>query len=175
MQPEKHPGGTEWRASSRGNLDLRGGASQTQLMAHIYLTFDFGSDEEKAQQARHRLEGWKQAFRLDKKLTYKFDRSNGAAGKAAPEEVQKEQKKKEPVKKREAKSAKSEKNEEPTKETEKIKLLIRLAFSNHEKLTEQRWVDRIPAEEPFKEAAPAAVREGQPTFDDVEARFDVLD
>ena len=43
-------------------------------MAHIYLTFDFAKDEEKAQQARHKLEGWKQAFRLDKKLLYKVER-----------------------------------------------------------------------------------------------------
>src|SRR5690242_21204981 len=44
-------------------------------MAHIYMTFDFGTDEEKAQQARHKLDGWKQAFRLDKKLIYKFERA----------------------------------------------------------------------------------------------------
>ena len=37
-------------------------------MAHIYLVFDFASDEEKAQLARHKLETWKQAFRLDKRL-----------------------------------------------------------------------------------------------------------
>ncbi|HUL15335.1 MAG TPA: hypothetical protein VLV88_05015 [Terriglobales bacterium] len=140
-------------------------------MAHIYLTFDFGTDEEKAQQARHRLEGWKQAFRLDKKLTYKFDRSDGADAEAHPEE----EKKKESAKKGKAKSAKGNKLEEAAAEAEKIKLLIRLAFSSHEKLTEQRWVDRIPTEEPFKEAAPEAVREGQPAFEDVEARFEVLD
>ena len=44
-------------------------------MAHIYMSFDFGTDEEKAQQARHKLEMWKQAFRLDKKLLYKFERT----------------------------------------------------------------------------------------------------
>src|SRR5262249_60029221 len=43
-------------------------------MAHTYLTFDFGKDEEKAQQARHKLDAWKQAFRLDKKMQGKFDR-----------------------------------------------------------------------------------------------------
>ena len=56
------------------HLDLRLGASQTFPMAHTYMLFDFGADEEKAQQARHKLEGWKQAFRLDKKLQVKFDR-----------------------------------------------------------------------------------------------------
>jgi hypothetical protein len=140
-------------------------------MAHIYLTFDFGTDEEKAQQARHRLEGWKQAFRLDKKLIYKFDRSDGAAAEkteaAAPKERDSKGKK--------GKSAKEGNSAEPAVPPEKIKLLIRLAFSNHEKLTEQRWVDRIPAEEPFKEAAPATVRDGEGAFADVEARFDDLD
>ena len=48
-------------------------------MAHIYMQFDFATDEEKAQLARHKLEVWKQAFRLDKKLLYKFERSGEAA------------------------------------------------------------------------------------------------
>ena len=48
-------------------------------MAHTYLIFDFGTDEEKAQLARHKLEGWKQAFRLDKKLQYKLERPEDEA------------------------------------------------------------------------------------------------
>src|SRR3989442_513882 len=44
-------------------------------MPQSYLIFDFGANEEAAQQARHRIEGWKQAFRLDKKLLLKFERS----------------------------------------------------------------------------------------------------
>ncbi len=47
-------------------------------MAHIYMHFDFGADEEKAQEARHKLDGWKQAFRLDKKLQYKMERPEDA-------------------------------------------------------------------------------------------------
>src|SRR5438477_9738671 len=47
-------------------------------MAHSYIRFDFGTDEEKAQQARHKLDGWRQAFRLDKKLQYKLDRPDSA-------------------------------------------------------------------------------------------------
>ena len=43
-------------------------------MAQSYLIFDFGTNEEAAQQARHKLEGWKQAFRLNKKLQLKFER-----------------------------------------------------------------------------------------------------
>src|ERR1700682_1329033 len=48
-------------------------------MAQTYLLFDFGADEEKLQQARHKLDGWKQAFRLDKKLQFKFDRGEAPA------------------------------------------------------------------------------------------------
>ena len=47
-------------------------------MAHSYIRLDFGTDEEKAQQARHKLDGWRQAFRLDKKLQYKLDRPDSA-------------------------------------------------------------------------------------------------
>src|SRR6202790_3668646 len=45
-------------------------------MAYSFLIFDFGSDEETAQQARHRIEGWKQGFRLDKKLQLKIERKD---------------------------------------------------------------------------------------------------
>ena len=48
-------------------------------MAHTYLLFDFGTDEEKAQLARQKLERWKQAFRLDKKLQYKLERAEDEA------------------------------------------------------------------------------------------------
>jgi hypothetical protein len=51
-------------------------------MAHSYIKLDFGTDEEKAQQARHKLDGWKQAFRLDKRLLYKLDRPESNAGEA---------------------------------------------------------------------------------------------
>src|ERR1700693_1948731 len=60
-------------------LTCRHPASQTSVMAHTYLLFDFGPDEEKVQQARHKLESWKQAFRLDKKLQYKLERELSAA------------------------------------------------------------------------------------------------
>src|SRR5215469_2324798 len=48
-------------------------------MPHSFLIFDFGTNEEAAQQARHRLEGWKQGFRLDKKLQLKFERKEKEA------------------------------------------------------------------------------------------------
>src|ERR1700730_7497855 len=56
-------------------LDSHGVYRYTKSMAQSFLVFDFGSDEELAQQARHRVDGWKQGFRLDKKLLLKFDRS----------------------------------------------------------------------------------------------------
>ena len=43
-------------------------------MAHTFMIFNFGSNEEAAQQARHKVEGWKQGFRLGNKLMVKFDR-----------------------------------------------------------------------------------------------------
>src|SRR6267143_6691683 len=60
-------------------LTCRHLASQTSVMAQTYLLFDFGPDEKKVQQARHKLESWKQAFRLDKKLQYKLERDQAAA------------------------------------------------------------------------------------------------
>lgn len=148
-------------------------------MAHIYLTFDFAGNEEKAQQARHKLDNWKQAFRLDKKLLYKFDRGDGASVAASEtehaEESEKPAKKGKGAKGAKPKAAKGEKEGEKPAASTQAKLYLRLGFSNHEKLTEQRWVDRIPAEEPFKEASPAAIREGEPGFDEVEGHFEELD
>ncbi len=153
-----------------GNLTRSGPESQTECMAHIYLTFDFASDEEKAQQARHKLDSWKQAFRLDKKLLYKFDRGNGASA-APPEEGAKKEKAP-----RGTKSKAAPKQKEPESvPASQTKLYLRLGFSNHEKLTEQRWVERIPAEEPFKSAAPVTIRQGQSAFEEVESRFEELD
>ncbi|HWZ53439.1 MAG TPA: hypothetical protein VNV84_01715, partial [Candidatus Acidoferrales bacterium] len=43
-------------------------------MAHSYLVFNFGTDEETAQQARHKIEAWKQGFRLGNKMLLKFER-----------------------------------------------------------------------------------------------------
>src|SRR5579863_4814228 len=58
-----------------------------QGMAHSFLIFDFGSNEDAAQQARHRIEGWKQGFRLDKKLQVKFERKEPEAEAAGAEAV----------------------------------------------------------------------------------------
>src|SRR5208282_5087702 len=103
-------------------------------MAQSYLLFDFGSDEEAAQRARHAVDGWKQAFRLDKKLLLKFareeeDEKPDAADSSNPKDAH-------------------------------VRLMVRLDFSDHERLSHQRWLDRIPGEENFKAAHPKIVRQG---------------
>ena len=153
-------------------LDLEEGGTQTAGMAHIYMVFDFAADEEKLQQARHKLEGWKQAFRLDKKLLYKLERERAAGddAAAAPAKAEKEQK---PAKgKGKAKAAVDEQKAEAGAD---VKLLVRLAFSGHEKLTEQRWVQRIPVEEPFQGASPKVVKSGEAGFEEVEKKFEELE
>jgi hypothetical protein len=110
-------------------------------MAQSYLVFDFGTNEEAAQLARHRIEGWRQGFRLGTKMQFKFDR-------------------KEPEKKDGG---------------ERVRVILRLDFSDHEKLSHHRWVERIPGEEPFKDASPDVIRPGDPEFDKTTDLFDSLD
>lgn len=166
-----------------GPLDLPPVASQTDFMAHTYLLFDFGADEEKAQLARHKLEGWKQAFRLDKKLLYKLERAetevkSASEPEAKAEETPKDEKSKSKTKSK-SKSAKVEHAKETPKDAPppdgKVNLLVRLYFSGHEKLTEHRWLERIPSEEPFKEASPRVVRQGEPQFEEVVKQFESLE
>jgi hypothetical protein len=151
-------------------------------MAHTYLLFDFGTDEQKAQLARHKLEGWKQAFRLDKKLQYKLERAQDEsntesehAGKS-PEPPKAETPKAKAAKsKSKHKSKETEHAEEAPAANGKVNLIVRLYFSGHEKLTEQRWLDRIPSEEPFKEASPRVIRQGEDQFDEIVKQFDSLE
>lgn len=157
-------------------------------MSQTYLLFDFGTDEEKAQLARHKLEGWKQAFRLDKKLLYRVERAetepkaSPPAPAAEPEKPaappRSAQSKSKPTPKSKQKSAPSAPAKDVAAEAApangKVHLLVRLYFSGHEKLTEQRWIGRIPAEEPFKGASPRVVHEGQPQFDEIVQQFDSL-
>jgi len=144
-------------------------------MAHIYLTFDFAKDEEKAQQARHKLEGWKQAFRLDKKLLYKVERTSAtlADSDAKPAKEAKTEKAKGKGKSKAAVAAATAEAAPPASNDD-IKLLVRLAFSGHEKLSEQRWVQRIPTEEPFQGASPAIVKAGDAGFESTEQQFEEL-
>ena len=135
-------------------------------MAQTFLIFDFGSDEELAQQARHRIDGWKQGFRLDKKVLLKFDRSETAEASEKDEE----------------KEAQSEKKRgqnlprEPAEKSEKenIQLIIRLDFSDHERLSHQRWVERIPSEAPFKDTQSKVIRQNDAEFAGTAERFESL-
>jgi len=136
-------------------------------MAHIYMQFDFGKDEEKAQVARHKLETWKQAFRLDKKLLYKFERSGDGTPSEEPFAA-----KPDPAKAEKSKG--KSKGKATATISENVKLLLRLAFSSHEKLSEQRWVQRIPTEEPFQAAAPVVLKNGDARFAEVEKQFEEL-
>ena len=166
-------------------------------MPQSYLIFDFGANEEAAQQARHRIEGWKQAFRLDKKLLLKFERSDveSAAGEKTEGEkvtTAADKTKSGPVPsakargpKAEAEKTKAEKPEagkteeeqtraEETNDNQHIRLIVRLDFSDHERLSHQRWLERIPTEEPFKDASPKIVRHGEAEFAPTAKLFDSL-
>ena len=152
-------------------------------MPHSFLIFDFGTNEEAAQQARHRLEGWKQGFRLDKKLQLKFERkekeaeASTAAGSAKPAKSSKTAS----AGKGKAKTpAKSKSNDAPVATAEAdgtsdIRVIVRLDFSDHEKLSHQRWLERIPTEEPFRSASPRVVRTGEADFRATSDLFDSLD
>jgi hypothetical protein len=133
-------------------------------MAHDFLIFDFGSNEEIAQQARHRVEGWTQGFRLGKKMLLKFERE--AAGDSA-ESSKAGERPAASKKKAVAKAGAAE-------PSAKIRVLLRLDFSDHEKLSHQRWLDRIPTEEPFKSAKAEIIRQGQPGFAEAAELFDSL-
>ena len=150
-------------------------------MAHIYMHFDF-ADEENAQQARHKLDVWKQAFRLDKKLQYKLDRPEEAD---AERRLGKRRRSGERKRRRKTqiqieiatsvrKSARTEGGSEDNG-TGNVSLLVRLYFSSHEKLSEQRWLDRIPTEEPFKSASPKVLRQGEAGFEEALKQFSDLD
>jgi len=145
-------------------------------MAHTYMLFDLGSDEEKVQQARHKLENWKQTFRLDKKLQYKLEReqpgaTSDAVAKAEPAKAEKPK----PANAKSKSKSTSKSDEAENKSSGPVKLFVRLYFSGHEKLSEQRWLDRIPAEEPFKSASPKIIKETEPEFADVLKQFDTLE
>jgi hypothetical protein len=168
-------------------------------MAHSYLIFDFGKDEETAQQARHKVESWKQGFRLGNKISIKFEREepedasgDTAEEHAGPSAVENETSKtsaKHPSEKHSAKghagegehagkkksSAKGGKHSETDKEdVANVRVLVRLDFSDHEKLSLQRWLDRIPTEEPFKSVEVEIIRQGDPEFVKTNELFETL-
>jgi len=174
-------------------------------MPQSYLIFDFGANEQAAQQARHRLEGWRQAFRLDRKLQLKFERTEpeGAAAqtsKSAPADEEAGAKAEKPkaekgkggkarASKAKAAEAPGEKGKSETAKSEAtvaeesasdepanqlIRLIVRLDFSDHERLSHHRWLERIPIEEPFKDASPKIIRPGEADFDRMADTFESL-
>jgi hypothetical protein len=135
-------------------------------MAQSILIFDFGTNEDAAQQARHKVEGWKQGFRLGNKMLLKFDREElPAEGDGAADAT---------AKKAAGKKPKSGETKEASN-AGRVQLLLRLDFSDHEKLSHQRWLDRIPNEEPFKSAKGETIRTGDPEFPKTAERFEALD
>jgi hypothetical protein len=168
--------GGDWAA-----LDMFALGRYRRSMAQSILVFDFGSNEEAAQQARHKVAAWAQSFRLGKKILLKFDREESSAATDGEDG--------EPATEASAKS-KSSKTESaaPRRETDsktemsensaagsRVRLLIRLDFSDHEKLSHQRWLVRIPAEEPFKSAKAETIRTGDTAFAKTAKLFDSLD
>src|SRR5579862_5173660 len=155
-------------------------------MAQTIMIFDFGTDEEAAQQARHKIEGWKQGFRLGDKIKVKFEREETAddAEASAEEDEEEPAEDKKPAKKAKgkgasAKGSKTKSSEKAAKEKEeaggRVRVLVRLGFSDHEKLSQQRWLDRIPTEEPFKSAKGETIRHSDPEFAKSAELFDSLD
>jgi hypothetical protein len=145
-------------------------------MAQSYLIFDFGSNEEAAEQARITIDRWKQAFRLDKKVMTRFERSSEDGGEqsggAEPDAAAKDHRTKKHASQKDAEEDAEEKDAAPEQMTpERITLTVRLEFSDHERLSHQRWLARIPSEEPFKHAHPRVIESGNPEFAAVVERF----
>src|ERR1700730_5596714 len=130
-------------------------------MAHSYLVFDFGTDEETAQQARHKIEAWKKGFRLGNKMLLKFER-------VEPDE-QSEAAKASSAKKKS--SAKSEKNNSGSS----VRVFVRLDFSDHEKLSQQRLLARIPSAGSFQSADCEIIRQPDAEFEQTAELFESLD
>lgn len=137
------------------------------------MIFDFGTNEEAAQQARHKIEGWKQGFRLGDKMTVKFEREDAGGDGAEAKEAEAEEKK--PAKGAKAKKTASKEAKGGQETGGRVKVLVRLGFSDHEKLSQQRWLDRIPAEEPFKSAKGETIRHNDPEFAKSVELFESLD
>ncbi|HXZ13144.1 MAG TPA: hypothetical protein VEG64_12200 [Candidatus Sulfotelmatobacter sp.] len=146
----------------------------TIYMAQSFLIFDFGADEPAAQQARHKIEGWKQAFRLGNKILLKFEREEAAEGDGSRAKAAAAEKESASKKKSAAKGKKDDAGA-PAEPPSRIRLLIRLDFSDHEKLSHQRWLDRIPTEDPFKFTKAETVRHTDPEFSKTMELFDSLD
>jgi len=149
-------------------LDTSSPTPLQHYMAHDFLIFDFGKDEETAQQARRKVDNWIQGFRLGKKMILKYEREDSANGDAADPDDEDKAAKSSTDKKKADKSTKHA--ESPAN----VRVLIRLDFSDHEKLSHQRWLDRIPTEEPFKSKKAKIIRQNDPKFVETAELFDTL-
>jgi len=134
-------------------------------MAHDFLIFDFGNDEETAQQARRKVENWIQGFRLGKKMILKYEREDATNEAADPDEDSAE---------KSSTHKKKGSHKSGDESAANVRVLIRLDFSDHEKLSHQRWLDRIPTEEPFKSKQAKIVRQNDPKFIETAELFDTL-
>ncbi|HWF39716.1 MAG TPA: hypothetical protein VG322_14425 [Candidatus Acidoferrales bacterium] len=144
-------------------------------MASI-LIYDFGTNEEAAQQARHKIESWQQGLRLGKKMLFKFDRKDSENGEESGSEGGEKTSASAKLAKKKGAGKSNEKGvTEAETPSSNIRLLIRLGFSDHEKLIQQRVLDRFAAEEPFKSAQGEAIRQGSPTYTESAELFDSLD
>jgi hypothetical protein len=168
-------------------------STYTNDMAHAFMIFRF-RNEEQAQQAWHKLEGWRQGFRLAAKLTAKFDRGEAAGDEGAAGETEdasdgadskkhatkghkaehKADHKAEHKKGEHAEKGKGHKKGADGADEKGVRLIVKLNFSDHEKLSFQRWLDRIPGEEPFKSAEPEVHKGGEAGAAKTEELFDTL-
>jgi hypothetical protein len=137
-------------------------------MAQTYLIFDFGTDEEAAQKARHRIDGWKQAFHLDRKMLVRFEREA-----AEPADTSKTDGKAANKSKKAAETA--ETADAAKSDAGQVRVFVRLDFSDHEKLSHQRWLDRIPADEAFKAAKNEVIPHSGANFEATAKRFEELE
>ena len=102
------------------------------------------------------------------KLLLKFNRSDASeASEKVDEEKEAQSEKKRGAKPRREKPAE-------TSAKEKIQLIIRLDFSDHERLSYQRWLERIPTEAPFKDAQSKIIRQNDAEFAGTAERFESL-
>ena len=137
-------------------------------MAQTFLVFDFGTNEEAAQQARHRIDGWKQGFRLGNKLQFKFERETADS----EAEASKTKSDYAPEDKAKKKNAGAGKSEGETKGP--VRLFVRLDFSNHEKNLFQTWLKRIPGDDPFKSVKSEVIRANEDGFGKTSEIYDSL-
>jgi hypothetical protein len=113
------------------------------------------------------------------------DRPEGAAGETLSKSevagtTPAEKSKGKPVEKAKGKTASAKSGAPPAEKKPaaadgKVSLLVRLYFSSHEKLSEQRWLDRIPSEEPFKSASPRVIHHNDPEFESIDKQFETLE